>query len=249
MAIEYRDSVAGKVCNRCNDWKPVSGFSRQSANLKRGGDGYLYTCRTCHAAERRAQRASNLEYARAKQRGYYSRNREKVQASVQAYRKLYPERVQLSQKLYYERNRALRQEKQRTRNTRARMEHGEKLRAYFRSYYSRRKQENYLAVRLHEAKNERRRRARKAHASGSHTESEWQLLKTHYNNTCLRCGRCEPDIILTRDHVIPLARGGSDNIDNIQPLCGHCNSAKNANSIDYRPLWKPDLSSTESAGR
>jgi 5-methylcytosine-specific restriction endonuclease McrA len=48
----------------------------------------------------------------------------------------------------------------------------------------------------------------------------------------LCCGR--PDVKLTQDHVVPLARGGSNLIDNIQPLCASCNSSKGTQTIDYR---------------
>jgi 5-methylcytosine-specific restriction endonuclease McrA len=80
-----------------------------------------------------------------------------------------------------------------------------------------------------------RRRARKTQAGGSYTVHEWQTLKTQYNYTCLRCGRREPEIKLTADHIIPVSKGGTSNIDNIQPLCGPCNSGKKDRTIDYRP--------------
>lgn len=68
---------------------------------------------------------------------------------------------------------------------------------------------------------------------GSHTWGEWELLKKQYGFRCPSCGRLEPEIKLSQDHIIPLSRGGSDNIENIQPLCMSCNSKKHNNVIKY----------------
>jgi 5-methylcytosine-specific restriction endonuclease McrA len=68
--------------------------------------------------------------------------------------------------------------------------------------------------------------ARKKQALGSHTFGDWETLKAQYDYTCPCCGRQEPKISLTEDHVIPLSRGGSNNIENIQPLCLSCNCHK-----------------------
>lgn len=78
----------------------------------------------------------------------------------------------------------------------------------------------------------RKRRARLLDAEGSYTESEWNELCAKYDYRCLCCGERKP---LTADHVVPLACGGSNSIDNVQPLCDRCNKRKHTKTIDYRP--------------
>ena len=76
---------------------------------------------------------------------------------------------------------------------------------------------------LHNAsiQNDRRRGAK-----GSHTAKEWRELKEKLNYTCQRCGRKEPEIKLTKDHIIPISKGGDNYISNLQPLCKSCNCSK-----------------------
>lgn len=78
------------------------------------------------------------------------------------------------------------------------------------------------------------RRARKKGNGGSHTAQAWVDLKEKFDCACLCCGRKEPDIKLTADHIIPLIKGGLNSIDNIQPLCFSCNCSKGTKTIDYR---------------
>lgn len=84
----------------------------------------------------------------------------------------------------------------------------------------------------------RRRCARKIAAGGSFSEAQFEALCEFYDNLCLRCGESKE---LTRDHVIPLVDGGSNEIMNIQPLCRRCNSLKGTKHTDYRgelPEWE-----------
>lgn len=76
-----------------------------------------------------------------------------------------------------------------------------------------------------------RRRARKLNSEGSYTADEWKALCDYYGNKCLACGKPEK---LTVDHVVPLSKGGRNDISNIQPLCKSCNSKKRTKTTDYR---------------
>ena len=75
------------------------------------------------------------------------------------------------------------------------------------------------------------RKARLKAVGGSHTPAEWETLQAQYNWTCPCCKKSE--VKLTKDHIIPVIKGGSDNIENIQPLCGSCNSKKHIKVIKY----------------
>lgn len=74
------------------------------------------------------------------------------------------------------------------------------------------------------------RRAQLKANGGSHTVNEWRLLCALYN---WRCASCEKKRPLTKDHIIPVIQGGSDDISNIQPLCRACNSSKHGRAMRY----------------
>ncbi len=79
---------------------------------------------------------------------------------------------------------------------------------------------------------------RKRGAKGSFTPFEWIALKEQYDSMCLCCKRKEPEVRLEADHVIPLAKGGTNYISNIQPLCRNCNAQKYLSQFDYRIAFK-----------
>jgi 5-methylcytosine-specific restriction endonuclease McrA len=148
-----------------------------------------------------------------------------------------PENKVANDRAYYQRNRArvLARVKRR-----ADARRGE-LRAYSRAYYRQhratwpkpqpevhraavaRYQRRHLAD--HVTKQQRR-RAWKAGSGGTHTTAEWMAKLAAFGHRCAYCGR--GDVELTRDHVKPLRRGGTNSMDNIVPACRPCNSRKGA---------------------
>lgn len=129
----------------------------------------------------------------------------------------------------------------------------EKSRAYGREQSARWRAENpeaHRAVLVRYAKNNpEKHRAHAKHAKASRrrdgetfTSAEWVALKKFHDHRCLACGKNERTLrrrglTLAADHVVPLARGGSNLISNIQPLCQGrrgCNNRKGAKYIDYR---------------
>jgi 5-methylcytosine-specific restriction endonuclease McrA len=79
----------------------------------------------------------------------------------------------------------------------------------------------------------RQRTAAHGYSSKHFTLEEWEGLLELYGQRCLRCGAPEP---LSVDHIVPLSLGGSNAIENVQPLCEMCNNIKGARVRDYRPV-------------
>jgi 5-methylcytosine-specific restriction endonuclease McrA len=238
MAIVYQDGVAGKICaNPECGWKPLGEFSPARLFGIPVGDGYKSRCRECGNAQSRAEYAANIEKYRETQRKYVDANKERYRELKRAHQTAHPEKYQEATHKYNETHRTERNAKAREHRQqnlehhreigrKSRERHAEERNAYQREYGKANRDKLTLFTNV--------RRARKLAAEGSHTDSEWQALKTHYGNKCLCCGKSEPEIKLTRDHVIPLTQGGTDSIDNVQPLCARCNSKKNNKHIDYR---------------
>lgn len=76
------------------------------------------------------------------------------------------------------------------------------------------------------------RRGRISKVGGSFTEKDFQDLCNKYGNKCLCCGIYDEK--LHADHVVPISKGGSNSIENIQPLCKTCNLQKSTKTIDFR---------------
>jgi 5-methylcytosine-specific restriction endonuclease McrA len=176
-------------------------------------------------ARNRAYNEERGEKLREYRGVYDAAHREARRAYIRIYDQANKQRKRERRKEYY-RNNPEAQERDRRAVREHQRAHPEKQRERERKWIKANPDKKRAAV--------HRRRAREQAAEGSFTDAEWSALKAFYNHACLCCGKREPEIRLTVDHVIPLEKGGSNFISNIQPLCASCNSAKGANSTDYR---------------
>lgn len=73
---------------------------------------------------------------------------------------------------------------------------------------------------------------KRRNSPGSFTKEEWDNKLKEYDYKCAYCGISEIELLkitgmgLTIDHIIPISKGGTSNIDNLQPLCKKCNCRK-----------------------
>ena len=81
-------------------------------------------------------------------------------------------------------------------------------------------------------------------------QAERGQLQKHYNawyaalaeangETCVNCG-CDEALVL--DHVVPIAKGGLSQLQNLQLLCAQCNRIKGKLMIDCRDFTRPERS-------
>ena len=217
----------GKICPQCKTFKHASLYSKHA----RERDGLQSECKACHKARcianRDRYRATSLEYKREhreelkeKQKVYNEANREKLRAGRIA---RYPAR-KAKVREYQKRHVAENAEAYREYYRNYRLKNLDLRRAYYREW-----RKHNPAIRK---ANDIKRRSRELNAAGSFTAQEWISLCEHFNHVCLCCGESK---LLSADHIVPLSKGGSNFISNIQPLCRSCNSKKKTRTIDYRP--------------
>ena len=198
-----------KTCRTCNEEKDVSEFYKHKANK----DGLFNRCKTCHIAYTKKWRRDNADKVAAWEEA--NADYQKEYYDIEENR----ERKKRNQRNWFRKN-------------------SEEINARKRDRYK--KDKKYREKKLEWTRSNpdkiksytQNRRSRIAGNGGSFTEEEWQELCNKYDNICLCCGEKEN---LQADHVVPVSKGGTSYISNIQPLCQPCNSRKgNRCSTDYR---------------
>lgn len=66
----------------------------------------------------------------------------------------------------------------------------------------------------------------KRRALGKINVLEYSQKIASLGNKCQLCNVSGKEVKMTIDHIIPVSRGGTNHIDNLQPLCLPCNKSK-----------------------
>ena len=67
-----------------------------------------------------------------------------------------------------------------------------------------------------------------------------QTLYGMQKGICAGCGDTPKFDLFHVDHIQPKSRGGQDNIENLQLLCGHCNSSKQGKTMAEWIAWRKE---------
>lgn len=181
----FVNGVAGMVCTKCFEWKPLSEYNRR---LDRA-IGYYPKCKDCISERSAKYRETNHEELLSKKKVYARANSKHCTQKMREWELANPER----------------------------------------------------AKELRDSRNHARRA--RIISGGRWTADEWEWLFGLLGKCCVKCGRSidlltKLGIKVNKDHIHPVAMGGMNVVENLQPLCEDCHKKKpRKETIDYRPQW------------
>ena len=212
-----------KKCSKCNLKKEYDCFHKN----KKSSDGFVSQCKECvklrtqeYYRENKAKinmksvekYKENRDEIIEKSCKYYENNKEKIAKYKARYQVSNKENLAIKKSIYYGNNKdkCIESSKEWMINNRDKW-----LRIQSKSRFKNR-----------DKINAHRHKRRVIASEGDLTGSQWKEIKLSNNYSCVHCGKREPNIKLTIDHIVPLSKGGLHTMSNVQPLCKSCNSKK-----------------------
>ena len=214
VAVEAR-------CSKCGITKPASEFGANPIN----NSGLTSWCRDCNSAWYSQYYEINKERILLQNRLNELENPDKARERKKKWRDDNPDAVQEMQRRYYAQHRA-RELEDHKKWVRANLE---RLALYNEQW--RASPGGKVAV----ARANHKRRMSVLASPNTLTTDEWMRIVENQGGRCASCGLEFSDSMpATMDHIVPVSVGGGLVRDNVQALCGPCNSSKGAKTIDFR---------------
>ena len=190
--------VTEKICGKCSGTKQITDFYKDKGKK----DGHRSECKEC---------------TRRKNRQYYEENGNAVRENVRLYRLNNLECVQGRKREYNQRYREENRELIRQRGREYRLANLDSIRKRIREYGKSNPERN-------RAKKSRRRQRLTVHMDETDRLLSVEWRKAIANDPCAYCNQHSTE--MHDDHVVPLARGGTDHWWNLVRACAPCNWAK-----------------------
>lgn len=174
-----------------------------------------------HAATAKAWNEANPDKVKERAKRWRERHPDRAKAAKKRWEAKNPDKVKAHKRTDYERHKDHINAKKAEWNERNKERRSERRRQWVA--------ENRDRIRFH---NNKRKLLERVEVPDELGFGEWEAMVEACGNQCI-VPDCKASPV-TKDHIIPLSKGGRHHISNIQPLCGPCNSRKGTKTTDYR---------------
>jgi 5-methylcytosine-specific restriction endonuclease McrA len=218
--------IQTKTCTTCNQEKSTTEFHKN----KLGKFGVGSTCKSCIkqyrqnnqesiAKQRKQYHQDNKEHIAARMKQYQADNKSHIAEYKKQYKQTNAEKIAARAKQYYRDNKGYIAEQ----TKQYKQENAGHIAEYKKRYAKTPKGKAVAKARSHN------RRAHKLNNGGKHTGAQILALFDLQSGVCPYCKtklHKSGKNIFHADHIVPLSKGGTNDISNIQLLCPSCNMSK-----------------------
>jgi hypothetical protein len=226
-----------KQCTKCLSWFPPT--TEYFYAYKHVKSGLTARCKSCISSYQKSHNQTHKSQKAERDRRYRREHKEQINQTKARYRTRRKEwyaqvcraagkRWRAKNPEYADRYAQDHREQQRIKTACYRKRHAERIRQYCESHKEQRRAYSRQHAKTHREyyrTRDRNRSALEKMAPGRHTVADIRKQYADQGGRCYHC-QCEVGDRYHIDHVIPLARGGSNDPSNLVITCPSCNMRK-----------------------